>query len=204
MLRASVTTEASWLFPKKTTGPLSLSTTGSVPQKCVSLPVLPAALICAHPEPWKLPALGHRKHGAKAAWHKEQCHPCFLTSLSCQEPSGEKYILIWQTTEVDNTLCKDSCCYQGFSSLMQLKSTWKKEESIVRGTMFRNTWFVAIRTPLWESVCSLTQHTASASIYFGFNTFQHTRWHCKMHLQSIYPLWSFRGKSSCNMILIYL
>lgn len=94
-------------------------------------------------------------------------------------------------------------CYQGFQSLMQLKRTWKNNP-IVRGTMFKKTWFVAIHIPLWESLCSLTWQTASASKHFGFNTFQHTKRHCKIHLQNIYPLWSFRGKFLCNMILIYL
>lgn len=174
MLRASATTEASWLFPKNTTGPLSLPATGSVPQERVSLPALPAALISfrAHLEPWKLPAFSHRKQGAKAMQHKEQSQ-----LLLPRQPVLSR--AHWRETHPRLTNHGGGwCSLWSVWLLPRFPENWKdpeKNNPIVTGNTFRKTWLVATHTLLWESIGSLTQETASASKYFGFSTFQHTR-----------------------------
>lgn len=79
---------------------------------------------------------------------------------SSQVPSEEKYILIEQTMEVDTLVlfCKSQPC-----TLLLLRfPLTEKSIHIIRGTSFRKTWFMAIHTPLLESISIFTGETASS------------------------------------------
>lgn len=76
MLRASATTDASWCLPTKTTGPLSSHTTGSVPQECVSLTILPHVCGCS-----KLQTSAHGNPQQRRDAPKSSATSSFLTTL---------------------------------------------------------------------------------------------------------------------------
>lgn len=76
---------------------------------------------------------------------------CAENLSSCQGLSAEKYILIWQTMELDTLvlfvkLSLVPCCFWGFQSVMQLKGTWKEHWYYQR---YGIQWFVTTHVPLW-------------------------------------------------------
>lgn len=75
----------------------------------------------------------------------------------------------------------------------------EKKQSHCQRYHVQKTWFVAIHTPLWESIWSLTQQTASASKYLElpFSTPEDTvkytfktYIHCEVSEKSLYVIWS--------------
>lgn len=159
MLRVSATIEASWLFPKKTTGSLSSHTTGSVPQACVSLTILPVVLVCDYSKLKKPPVFNQMEPSASQHAPKGNVNSSFLTSLH----RGPELLPRAQGRSVQPhvTNCLGACfsplhttklCtlfLQAFQSLMQLKGSWKKgsynqkyhdQKTSVYGYLYKNLW----------------------------------------------------------------
>lgn len=116
------------------------------------------------PRALKAPRVWPRETWSKGNMDRSSVSPHFLHSLSRPQ---------WRKIHPHLTLGRWIILFVKYLAASKVSWVWwnwkepEKNNPIVRGTMFRKTWFVAIHTLFWESVCSLTWQTSSASKYFG-------------------------------------